>query len=113
MSDKKIRNFQDILKIIIVTPIVWFGTFGNNQICLNLTIFFSIFVGIVFFSYVFHKEKILEQTEINDYSNDFLNCFSWLMPTAILISYGWIMTGLLWFLCWCLNISIRKELKRK
>ena len=110
---KMISNTKQILKILVISPIVWFGTFGDNQICLNFTIFFSIFAGIVLCAYILGKEKLEDSLTKEELSNDFLNAFSWLIPASLLIADGWIITGMIWFLCWLFSISIRKVVMNK
>ncbi len=111
-NKKLINNLKSIIRSIIVCPVVWFGTFGNNQICLNFTIFFSFCTGIVLLGYLLSREKIIEDIKEHGYSNDFLNAFAVLVPASFLIADGWIFTGLLWFICWCVGHSIKTEVKK-
>lgn len=113
MKTKTINNIKSTIKLLVVSPVVWFGTFGENQICLNFTIFFSIFVGIIMVGYIIAKEKVKEGLENSDMSNDFLNALTYLVPSSFLIADGWIVTGLIWFLCWAMSHSIRTEIKKE
>lgn len=110
---KLVLNLKEILRMLFTIPIVWFGTFGNNQICMNFTIFLTIFVGVLFFGYIVAKEKIIEEMEEDDLSNDFLHAFCWLIPASFLIADGWVILGCIWFFCWCLRSSYRSEIKNK
>lgn len=111
-KDKLVQNLKEILRIIVISPIVWFGTFGNNQICMNITIFFTIFVSILFIGFVIAKDKIIEELDPEYFSNDFLHAFCWLIPATLLIASGWILLGCIWFFCWCLRSSYRSEIRK-
>lgn len=108
-----INNTKEVIKILTISPIVWFGTFGDNQICLNFTIFFSIFIGIILTAFIIAKDKIKEDLNKSNLSNDFLNALVYLIPASLLIADGWVMTGLVWFLCWAMSNSTRSEIKKE
>lgn len=108
-----INNTKEVIKILTISPIVWFGTFGDNQICLNFTIFFSIFIGIILTAFIIAKDKIKEDLNKSNLSNDFLNALVYLIPASLLIANGWVMTGLVWFLCWAMSNSTRSEIKKE
>jgi hypothetical protein len=113
-SNKKlVNNTKQVFKLLIISPIVWFGTFGENQICLNFTVFFSIFVGIILTAFIIAKDKIKEDMNKSELSNDFLNALVYLIPASLLIADGWIITGLIWFLCWAMSNSTRSEIKKE
>jgi hypothetical protein len=108
-----INNTKEVIKILTISPIAWFGTFGDNQICLNFTIFFSIFIGIILTAFIIAKDKIKEDLNKSNLSNDFLNALVYLIPASLLIADGWVMTGLVWFLCWAMSNSTRSEIKKE
>lgn len=108
-----INNTKEVIKILTISPIVWFGTFGDNQICLNFTIFFSIFIGIILTGFIIAKDKVKEDLNKSNLSNDFLNALVYLIPASLLIADGWVMTGLVWFLCWAMSNSTRSEIKKE
>lgn len=110
-NEKLVNNLKTIFITIIASTVIWFGTFGCNQICLNFSIFFSIFAGIVLTGLIISKETVIQNLKKENLSNDFLHALKWLIPSSIFIASGWIFTGLLWFLCWCVEIGVRKEVK--
>jgi len=113
LNKKTINNITSVIRLLVVSPIVWFGTVGGNQICLNFTIFFSIFIGIVLIGFIIGKDKIKEDFRESEMSNEFLNTLNYLIPSSFLIADGWIITGLIWVLCWAVNSSVRSEIKKE
>jgi hypothetical protein len=110
-DEKLVNNLKTIFVTIITSTVIWFGTFGGNQICLNFSIFFSIFVGIVLVGFIISTETVIQSLTKENLSNDFLHTLKWLTPSSIFIASGWIFIGLLWFLCWCVELGIRKKVK--
>lgn len=115
MKRKTIKNLSKIFQLIVVCPILWLGTFGNNDICINFIYFFNFLVSLICFGILFAKEKFLETADDpeNYYTNEYILMASWLFPVCILVAGGWLWSGALWFFAWCLCHSLNKELKEK
>lgn len=115
MNRKTIKNLSRLIQLLFTCPILWFGTFGENQICQNFIIFFNVLVGILCLSIIFAKEKFLETANDpqNYYINDYILMLTWMLPACILVGGGWIWSGILWFFTWALCNHLNKELKEK
>lgn len=105
-----IPNIKSILKIIILTPIVWFATFGDNNICINFVYFFNFYICLLLFGYLTAFETICKNLTKKDISNDTLNLLVWLIPACLLIADGWLISGILWFTAWAIISQKNKEL---
>jgi hypothetical protein len=112
MKRKTIKNLSKIFQLVVVCLILWLGTFGNNEICINFIYFLNFLVSLIFFTILFAKESFLEDPE-NYYTNEYIVMASWLFPTCILIAGGWLWSGIFWFFTWCLCHNLNKELKDK
>lgn len=115
MSKKTIKNLTQILQLIFISPIIWFGTFGENEVCRNFIYFFNFLAAFICFGVLFAKEKLLETTNDpeNFYKNDYLLMAAWMIPACILVAGGWIWSGVIWFFTWCCCHSLNKDLKEK
>jgi hypothetical protein len=99
-SKQTIANLKTILRFIAITPIIWFATFGDNQICINFVYFFNFFVCLVLFGFLGAFDKIKENLSKDDIPNEYLYFVTWMVPVCIFIADGWMTSAILWFLTW-------------
>jgi uncharacterized membrane protein YciS (DUF1049 family) len=112
---------KPLLRLFVITPVIWFGTFGDNQICSNFIIAFNFVVGFLFCCYLFAKNYIIEAVEkelLKENKNNIIAenelflMFCWLIPAAILIADGWIFSGILWVSTWALSSVVNREFQK-
>ena len=115
MKKTTIKNLSKIFQLVVICPIIWLGTFGDNEICKNFIYFFNFIVALICFAIIFAKEKLLETSDDpqNYHTNEYMLMASWLFPVCILIAGGWLWSGIFWFFVWCLCNNLNKELKQK
>jgi hypothetical protein len=97
---QKIANLKTFLRLLVITPVIYFGTFGDNKICINFIYFFNFYVSLVLIAFLFSSEKLLENLKKDDIPNEYLYFVSWILPVVLFIADGWILSGILWFFTW-------------
>jgi hypothetical protein len=112
---------KPLLRLFIIAPIVWFGTFGDNQICSNFIIAFNFVVGFLLCCYLFARNNVLDAVKQDILKenkksiiaeNELFLMFCWLIPAAILIADGWIFSGILWIFTWGMSSVLNKEFQK-
>jgi hypothetical protein len=99
-NKQTIANLKTILRFVVITPIIWFATFGDNQICINFTYFFNFFVSMVLLGFLAAFDKVKEGLTEDDIPNEYLYFVTWIIPVCLFVADGWLVSAMLWFLTW-------------
>jgi hypothetical protein len=93
-------NLKTVLQSSVIIPVVWFATFGDNQMCINFTYFFNFFVCVILFAFLGSFDKIKKDLTKDSIPNKYLHFVAWIIPVFLFIADGWITSAIIWFLAW-------------